>query len=95
MLRDQDKIAYVLNSDISDKEKINCLLDILQEAMVYDVREVVKRFKDVYDSSINYETVGTLRPEDALENIRSHLLDTINDMDERIDNYIKKNNLKV
>lgn len=95
MLRDQDKIAYVLNSDISDKEKVNCLLDILQEAMVYDVREVVKRFKNVYDSSINYEAVGTLRPEDALENIRSRLLETINDMDERIDNYIKKNNLKV
>lgn len=63
--------------------------------MVYDVREVVKRFKDVYDSSINYEAVGTLRSEDALENIRSHLLETINNMDEVIDNYIKKNNLEV
>lgn len=94
-MRDQDRIAYVLNSDISDKEKINRLFDILQEAMVYDVREVVKRFKDVYDSSINYEAVGTLRPEDALENIRSHLLETIDNMDEVIDNYIKKNNLKV
>lgn len=94
-MKDQDKIAYILNSDISDKEKINCLLDILQEAMVYDVREAVKRFKDVYDSSINYEAVGTLRPDDALENIRSHLLETINEMDETIDNYIKKNNLKV
>lgn len=95
MVRDQDKIAYILNSDISDEEKIDRLFDILQEAMVYDVREVVKRFKDVYGSSINYETVGTLRPEDALENIRSHLLETINNMDEVIDNYIKKNNLKV
>ena len=94
-MRDQDRIAYVLNSDISDKEKIDRLFDILQEAMVYDVREVVKRFKDVYDSSINYEAVGTLRPEDALENILSHLLETINDMDERINNHIKKNNLKV
>lgn len=94
-MRDQDKIAYIISSDISDKEKINCLLDVLQEATVYDVREVVKRFKDVYDSSINYEAVGTLRPEDALENIRSHLLETINSMDEVIDNYIKKNNLKV
>lgn len=94
-MSDQDKIVYVLNSDISDKEKIDCLLDILQEAMVYDVREVVKRFKNVYDSSINYEAVGTLRPEDSLENIRSHLLETINGMDEVIDNYIKKNNLKV
>ena len=94
-MRDQDRIAYVLNSDISDKEKINRLFDILQEAMVYDVREVVKRFKDVYDSSINYEAVGTLRPEDALENIRSHLLEIIDNMDEVIDNYIKKNNLKV
>lgn len=94
-MRDKDKIAYILGSDISDKEKINCLLDVLQEAMVYDVREVVKRFKDVYDSSINYEAVGTLRPEDALESIRSHLLETINSIDEVIDNYIKKNNLKV
>ena len=94
-MRDQDKIAYILNSDISDKEKIDRLFDILQEAMVYDVREVVSRFKDVYDSSINYEAVGTLRPEDSLENIRSHLLETINNMDEVIDNYIKKNNLKV
>lgn len=94
-MSDQDKIVYVLNSDISDKEKIDRLLDILQEAMVYDVREVVKRFKNVYDSSINYEAVGTLRPEDSLENIRSHLLETINEMDEVIDNYIKKNNLKV
>lgn len=94
-MRDQDKIAYILNSDISDKEKINCLLDILQEAMVYDVREVMKRFKNVYDSSINYEAVGTLRPEGQLENIRSHLLETINEMDEVIDNYIKKNNLKI
>lgn len=94
-MRDQDKIAYILNSNISDKEKIDRLFDILQEAMVYDVREVVKRFKGVYDSSINYEAVGTLRPEDSLENIRSHLLETINNMDEVIDNYIKKNNLKV
>ena len=94
-MRDQDRIAYVLDSDISDKEKIDRLLDILQEAMVYDVREVVKRFKDVYDSSINYEAVSILRSEDALENIRSHLLETINNMDEVIDNYIKKNNLKV
>lgn len=94
-MRDQDKIAYILNSDISDREKIDRLFDILQEAMVYDVREVVSRFKDVYDSSINYEAVGTLRSEDALENIRSHLLETINNMDEVIDNYIKKNNLKV
>lgn len=94
-MRDQDRIAYVLNSDMSDKEKIDRLFDILQEAMVYDVREVVNRFKGVYDSSTNYEAVGTLRSEDALENIRSHLLETINDMDERIDNYIKKNNLKV
>ena len=95
MLRDQDKIAYILNSDISDREKIDHLFDILQEAMVYDVREVVKRFRDVYDSSINYEAVGTLRPDDQLENIRSHLLETINEMDETIDNYIKNNNLKV
>lgn len=94
-MRDQDKIAYILDSDISNNEKIDRLFDILQEAMVYDVREVVKRFKDVYDSSINYEAVGTLRSEDALENIRSHLLETINNMDEVIDNYIKKNNLKV
>ena len=94
-MRDQDKIAYILDSDISNKEKIDRLLDILQEAMVYDVREVVNRFKGVYDLSINYEAVGTLRPEDALENIRSHLLETINNVDEVIDNYIKKNNLKV
>lgn len=91
----ESKLAYILNSDMSEKEVIKALIDMLQEAMVYDVREVVKRFKDVYDSSINYEAVGTLRPEDQLENIRSHLLDTISGMDEVIDNYIKKNNLKI
>lgn len=94
-MRDQDKIVYILNSDIPDKEKIDRLFDILQEAMVYDVREVVKRFKNVYDSSINYEAVGTLRPEDSLENLRSHLLETINKMENDIDDYIKDNNLKV
>lgn len=91
----ESKLAYILNSDMSEKEIIKALIDMLQEAMVYDVREVVSRFKNVYDSSINYEAVGTLRPEDQLENIRSHLLETINEMDEVVDNYIKKNNLKV
>lgn len=91
----KDRVAYILNSDMSDKETIKALIDVLQEAMVYDVREVRDAFKSVYDSSMMYESVAERRPEDALKDIREHLLETINNVDEHIDNYIKKNNLKV
>lgn len=91
----ESKLAYILNSDMSEKEVIKALIDMLQEAMVYDVREVRDAFKSVYDSSIMYESVAERRPEDALKDIREHLLETINNVDEVIDNYIKKNNLKV
>ena len=80
---------------MSEKEVIKTLIDMLQEAMVYDVREVRDAFKSVYDSSMMYEFVAERRPEDALKDIREHLLETINNVDEVIDNYIKKNNLKV
>ena len=91
----ESKLAYILNSDMSEKEVIKALIDMLQEAMVYDVREVRDAFKSVYDSSIMYESVAERRPEDALKDIREHLLETINNVDEVIDSYIKKNNLKV
>lgn len=91
----ESKLAYILNSDMSEKEVIKALIDMLQEAMVYDVREVRDAFKSVYDSSMMYESVAERRPEDALKDIRDHLLETINNVDEVIDNYIKKNNLKV
>ncbi len=91
----ESKLAYILNSDMSEKEVIKALIDMLQEAMVYDVREVRDAFKSVYDSSMMYESVAERRPEDALKDIREHLLETINNVDEVIDNYIKKNNLKV
>lgn len=91
----ESKLAYILNSDMSEKEVIKALIDMLQEAMVYDVREVRDAFKSVYDSSMLYESVAERRPEDALKDIREHLLETINNVDEAIDNYIKKNNLKV
>ena len=91
----ESKLAYILNSDMSEKEIIKALIDMLQEAMVYDVREVRDAFKSVYDSSMMYESVAERRPEDALKDIREHLLETINNVDEVIDNYIKKNNLKV
>ena len=80
---------------MSEKEVIKALIDMLQEAMVYDVREVRDAFKSVYDSSMMYESVAERRPEDALKDIREHLLETINNVDEVINNYIKKNNLKV
>ena len=91
----ESKLAYILNSDMSEKEVIKALIDMLQEAMVYDVREVRDAFKSVYDSSMMYESVAERRPEDALKDIREHLLETINNVDEVINNYIKKNNLKV
>lgn len=91
----ESELAYILSSDTSDKEKVHALIDMLKVGLVEEVSEVVRKFKEVYDSSINYEAVGTLRPEDALENIRSHLLETINKMNNDIDNYIKDNNLKV
>lgn len=91
----ESKLAHILNSDMSEKEVIKALIDMLQEAMVYDVREVRDAFKSVYDSSMMYESVAERRPEDALKDIREHLLETINNVDEVIDNYIKKNNLKV
>ena len=91
----ESELAYILSGDISDKEKVHALMDMLKVVLVEEVSEVVKRFKEVYDSSINYEAVGNLRPEDSLENLRSHLLETINKMENDIDDYIKDNNLKV
>lgn len=91
----KDRVAYILNSDMSDKETIKALIDVLQEAMVYDVREVRDAFKSVYDTSIVYESVSKRSPEDVLKAMREHLLETVNNVDEYIDDYIKKNNLKV
>ena len=91
----ESELAYILSSDTSDKEKVHALIDMLKVGLVEEVSEVVRRFKEVYDSSINYEAVGTLRPKDQLENIRSHFLDTINKMDSDINDYIEKNNLKI
>nr|DAX72332.1 MAG TPA: hypothetical protein [Caudoviricetes sp.] len=91
----ESELAYILSGDISDKEKVYALIDMLKVGLVEEVSEVVRKFKEVYDSSINYEAAGTLRPEDALENIRSHLLETINKMENDINDYIKDNNLKV
>nr|DAP10693.1 MAG TPA: hypothetical protein [Caudoviricetes sp.] len=91
----ESELAYILSSDASDKEKVHALIGMLKVGLVEEVSEVVMKFKEVYDSSINYETVGTLRPEDSLKNIRSHLLETINKMENDIDNYIKDNNIKV
>ena len=91
----ESELAYILSSDIPDKEKVHALIDMLKVGLVEEVSEVVKKFKEVYDSSINYEAAGTLRPEDSLEDIRSHLLETINKMENDIDNYIKDNNPKV
>ena len=91
----ESELAYILSGDISDKEKVHALIDMLKVGLVEEVSEVVRRFKEVYDSSINYESVGALRPEDSLENLRSHLRETINKMENDIDDYIKDNNLKV
>lgn len=91
----ESELAYILSSDASDKEKVHALIDMLKAGLVEEVQEVVRKFKEVYDSSINYEAVGTLRPEDSLEILRSHLLETINKMENDIDDYIKDNNLKV
>ena len=89
------KLEYILNSDMSEKEIIKSLIDMLQEAMVYDVREVRDAFKSVYDTSMVYESVSKRSPEDVLKAMREHLLETVNNVDEHIDDYIKKNNLKV
>lgn len=91
----ESELAYILSSDASDKKKVHTLIDMLKAGLVEEVQEVVRKFKEVYDSSINYEAIGTLRPEDQLENIRSHLLETINKMDSDINDYIEKNNLKI
>ena len=91
----KDRVAYILNSDMSDKKTIKALIDVLQEAMVYDVREVRDAFKSVYDTSMAYESVSKRSPEDVLKAMREHLLEIVNNVDEHIDNYIKKNNLKV
>lgn len=89
------KLEYILNSDMSEKEIIKALIDMLQEAMVYDVREVRDAFKSVYDTSMVYESVSKRSPEDVLKAMREHLLETVNNVDDVINNYIKKNNLKV
>lgn len=91
----ESELAYILSSDTSDKEKVHALIDMLKTGLIEEVQEIVREFKEVYDSSISYEAVGTLRPEDQLENIRSHLLKTINKMDRDIDDYIEVNNLKI
>lgn len=91
----EGELTYILSSDTSDKEKVHALIDMLKVGLVEEVSEVVRRFKEVYDSSINYEAVGALRQEDSLENLRSHLLETINKMENDIDDYIKDNDLKV
>ena len=68
-----DKLEDIINSDVPEREKILTIVNKFQVASVQDAREISRMFKKVYDMSKDYQDAASLKPEDALADLRAHL----------------------
>ena len=90
-----DKLEDILASDAPEREKILTVVNKFQVASVQDAREISRMFKKVYDTSKEYQEDTSLKPEDALEDLRAHLWETIEEVDKHIEGFIKHNKLEI
>ena len=90
-----DKLEDIINSDVSEREKILTIVNKFQVASVQDAREISRMFKKVYSTSKEYQDATSLKPEDALADLRAHLWETIEKVDKHIDEFIKHNKLEI
>nr|DAS36824.1 MAG TPA: hypothetical protein [Caudoviricetes sp.] len=90
-----DKLEDILESDVPEREKILTVVNKFQVAAVHDAREISRMFRKVYDVSKEYQEATNLKPEDALADLRAHLWETIEEVDEHIDGFIKHNKLEI
>lgn len=90
-----DKLEDIMNSDMPEREKILTIVNKFQVASVQDAREISRMFKKVYNTSKEYQEAVSLKPEDALADLRAHLLETIEKVDKHIDEFIKHNKLEI
>lgn len=90
-----DRLEDILESDAPEREKILTVVNKFQVAAVHDAREINSMFKKVYDVSKEYQDAASLKPEDALADLRAHLWETIEEVNKHIDGFIKHNKLEI
>ena len=90
-----DKLEDIINSDVSEREKILTIVNKFQVASVQDAKEINRMFKNVYNTSKEYQETVSLKPKAALADLRGHLLETIEKVDKHIDEFIKHNKLEI
>nr|DAP75571.1 MAG TPA: hypothetical protein [Caudoviricetes sp.] len=90
-----DKLEDIINSDVPEREKILIIVNKFQVASVQDAREISRMFKKVYSTSKKYQEAVSLKPKAALADLRGHLLETIEEVDKHIDEFIKYNKLEI
>lgn len=90
-----DSLEDIINSDATEREKIFTIVNKFQVASVQDAREISRMFKKVYDVSKEYQDAASLKPEDALADLRAHLRETIEEVNKHIDGFIKHNKLEI
>lgn len=90
-----DKLEDVINSDATEREKILTIVNKFQIASVQDAREINRMFKKVYSTSKEYQEAVSLNPKAALADLRGHLLETIEEVDKHINEFIKHNKLEI
>lgn len=90
-----DKLEDIIKSDMPEREKILTIVNKFQVAGVGDAREINRMFKKVYDTSKEYQEAVSLKPKAALADLRGHLLETIQEVDKHIDEFIKYNKLEI
>lgn len=90
-----DKLEYIIESDMPEREKILTIVNKFQVASVQDAREISRMFKKVYNTSKEYQEAVSLKPKAALADLRGHLLETIEEVDKHIDEFIKHNKLEI
>lgn len=90
-----DRLEDIMESDAPEREKILTVVNKFQVAAVHDAREINSMFKKVYDASKEYQESVSLNPKAALADLRGRLLETIEEVDKHIDEFIKHNKLEI
>lgn len=90
-----DKLEDIINGDATEREKILTIVNKFQVASVQDAREINRMFKKVYSTSKEYQEAVPLNLKAALADLRGHLLETIEEVDKHINEFIKHNKLDV
>lgn len=90
-----DRLQDIIESDMPEREKILTIVNKFQVASVQDAREISRMFKKVYNASKEYQEATNLKPKAALADLRERLLETIEEVDKHINEFIKHNKLEI